>query len=287
VYNNILPSVNVKYALSDDQNLRFAASLTNTLPEFKEIAEFNYVSPTGQGTLGNPDIEKSDNLNVDFKYEYFPTSGQLVSGALFFKNIQNPINKALRKGSTGWYTYDNTADDAYALGLEVEGKFDVREGETYNLKTAFNFSYMFTRQNLTEDYQYSDVTTARLQGASDFIGNASLIYEMGEDDKKFVSTLTGNYASDKIAVLGSSTNAGAFSGTLFNNNIIEKGFVTLDFVAKKNLSEKLTLSFVAKNILDPKIRQTQEISTVTSVEDITVSEYRRGRLLTLGLSYIF
>ena len=286
-YDNILPSLNVKYALEDTQNLRLALSMTNTLPEFKEISRFVYISPSGRGIVGNEDLEKSDNFNADLKYEFFPSSNQVLSGAIFGKYIINPINKTIEKGSRGFLTYDNTSEFAIVAGAEIEGKLGLFENDNYQLNSSFNFTYMYTDQSLNDEYQFSDVTNAKLQGASDFIGNIALTLESGSEDKKLTSTLAANYASDKIAVVGGSTNSSASSSTLFNNHIIEKGFVTLDFVLSKYLEENLKVSLTAKNILNPTIQQTQVIKTRLSEDELVVSEYKNGSVLTLGLSYSF
>lgn len=54
VYDNVYMIANLKYSIDGDQAIRFASSRTITLPEFKEISPFEYVSPTGQVTRGNP-----------------------------------------------------------------------------------------------------------------------------------------------------------------------------------------------------------------------------------------
>ena len=89
-YNTMLPSLNLKYELNEVQFVRIALSKTNTLPEFKELAPFEYVSPNGRVTKGNPNIEKSDNFNVDLKWEMFPENGGLISATGFYKQIKNP-----------------------------------------------------------------------------------------------------------------------------------------------------------------------------------------------------
>ena len=55
-----MPSLNIKYSITDDQNLRFATSKTVSYPEFKEVAPFVYESiATRIG--GNPDLLGSSN----------------------------------------------------------------------------------------------------------------------------------------------------------------------------------------------------------------------------------
>ena len=64
-YNKLYPSINIRRSLSDKSAFRAAFSRTITLPEFKEISPFEYVSPTGQITRGNPDLIASTDINFD------------------------------------------------------------------------------------------------------------------------------------------------------------------------------------------------------------------------------
>ena len=121
-YESLYPSVNLKYELSENKYLRFASSITQTLPEFKELSPFEYVSPTGRVTKGNPDLEKSEIYNFDLKYEMFPERGQLFSATAFYKQINNPINLALTRGSSGYFFYANTGEKATLYGVELEAK---------------------------------------------------------------------------------------------------------------------------------------------------------------------
>ncbi|MBV1925202.1 MAG: carboxypeptidase-like regulatory domain-containing protein, partial [Dokdonia sp.] len=86
----ILPSVNVKYALSDDENLRFSFSSTVSNPEFKEVAPFVYEDVT-QRIGGNPDLLSdpafSRIYNLDIKYEWFMERGEIFSVGAFAKAI--------------------------------------------------------------------------------------------------------------------------------------------------------------------------------------------------------
>ena len=266
-----------------------ASSLTQTLPEFKEVAPFEYVSPTGRVTRGNPDLEKSDVTNIDLKYEFFPSNGELVSATGFYKNIKNPINLAQTRGSAGIFEYANTGNEANVYGLEVEGRFDLisNEEEESLLNFNANITKMWFNQDLLENYQFKNQTETDLQGASDLIINSSLSYN-SQTDKEFNATLTGNYSSDKIFALGSPEDF-ANSAVLYNDAIIEKGFVTLDLVLSKELTDDLQLKFVGRNILNPEIRQTQLIRNInTGVEtDETVLSYKKGSLLSLSLKYTF
>jgi outer membrane receptor protein involved in Fe transport len=89
-----------------------AASRTITLPEFKEMSPFEYVYPTGRVVKGNPDLLPSTDYNIDLKWEVFPTVKELISVTAFYKMIEDPINLALTRGSSGYFYYANTGERA-------------------------------------------------------------------------------------------------------------------------------------------------------------------------------
>ncbi|MFC2109690.1 outer membrane beta-barrel protein [Bacteroidota bacterium] len=286
-YTNILPSLNLKYALNETNFIRFATSLTNTLPEFKELAPFEYVSPTGRVTKGNPELVKSDNMNIDLKWEAFPESGNLFSVTTFYKQIKNPINLAQSRGSSGNFSYANTGEKANIYGLELEGRVDLFDNDDSKLNLNMNATKMWFNQDLLEEYQYKGKTATDLQGASDLILNTALSFNTKEE-KEFSATASLNYSSDKVAILGAPESFDN-SATLYNDEIIENGFWTLDMVFSKELSEKLSLKLRGRNLLNPAIKQSQKILPLsTGVEtNEVVSSYKKGSQVTLSLKYKF
>ena len=289
VYQSLYPSINLKLEVAENSYLRFASSITQTLPEFKELSPFEYVSPTSRVTKGNPDLEKSEIYNFDVKYEMFPKSGQLFSATAFYKQINDPINLAQTRGSSGYFFYANTGEKATVYGFELEAKTDLlkNDDEEGILNLTGNITKMWLEQDLLKDFQYKDITTSSLQGASDFIANGSLSFS-DKKEKEFVATLTGNYASDKIFALGSPedfSNSAAF----YNDEIIEKGFVSLDFVMSKQINKNILLKLVGRNLLNPEIKQTQLVkSLITNIETTeTVLSYKKGSQLTFSVKYTF
>lgn len=79
---DILPSLNVKYAVNENSNVRFAGSKTITRPVIMEAYPLEFVNPDGTIEQGNTNIKNSENINFDLKYEIFPTAKELfVVGA--------------------------------------------------------------------------------------------------------------------------------------------------------------------------------------------------------------
>ncbi len=299
-YNNVYPSVNLKYSISEKHALRFAASRTITLPEFKEIAPFEYVSPTGQVTRGNPALEASTDFNYDLKWEFFPSSDQLVSLATFYKKIEDPINKVQDRGSAGVFSFFNSGNEAEVFGLELETRLDLikpEDNESPSLKLNFNATRMWHKQDLKEvfdangtfirTFRYKGLTETDLQGASDWILNSTLNYSTN-GEKPWDAALTANYASDKIFALGAPEIQSA-GDQFYNDAIIEKGFVALDAVVSKKINKHLSIRLTGKNLLNPDIERTQLIKpSTTNVEtEQIVRSYTNGVQLSLGFNYRF
>ncbi|MEM7086395.1 MAG: TonB-dependent receptor [Bacteroidota bacterium] len=301
-YNRLYPSINVKYAINEKHSIRLANSLTRTLPEFKEIAPFEYVSPTGQITRGNPDIEASNNFNYDLKWEFFPSNDQLFSVTGFYKKIEDPINRVQDRGSAGIFSYFNSGEKAEVYGVEVEGRVNIIDGGEENdqskLRLTFNASRMWHEQDLKEifdeatgtlirSFRYKGLTKTELQGASDWIVNTSINYDTNTENP-FQATLVGNYASDRVFALGAAE-IQTSSDTNYNDAIVENGFVTLDLILNKQFGEHWRVGLSAKNLLDPEIKRTQLIRpSTTGIEtNETVLSYTRGMQLGLNLNYSF
>ena len=286
--------------------MRLALSRTITLPEFKEIAPFEYVSQTGQVTRGNPNLEASRDLNYDFKWEYFPSSGQLISVAAFYKEISDPINKVQDRGSAGVFSFFNSGEKAEVYGIEAETKLDLitpitgdAEGAEsgYGLNLIFNATRMWHSQDLKEvrdedgnfvrTFRYKGLTKTDLQGASDWILNTSLNFTTAGDNP-FGASLTANYASDKIFALGA-PEIQSESETFYNDAIIEKGFVALDGVISKQFGEHWRVRLIGRNLLNPDIKRSQLVKpSTTNIEtEEIVRSYTSGTQISLGLNYKF
>ena len=298
-YNNIYPTINIKYSPTENSNIRLAGSRTITLPEFKEIAPFEYVSQTGQVTRGNPNLEASTNLNLDLKYEFFPSAGEVLSLTGFYKKIDDPINRVQDRGAAGVFSYFNAGDEANVLGVELGASLNIIDNENpggMDVSVDFNATRMWHEQDLKNEYrdgrlsrtfQYNNKTAVGLQGASDWIFNGSLNFST-QGDNPFNASIVANYASDKIFALGS-PEVQTQPDVFYNDEILEKGFVTLDVILNQDLGEHWGLQFRGQNLLNPEIERIQNIRpSSTGIESTeTVRSYTRGAVLSLGINYSF
>ena len=290
--NFYLPSLSVRYAINDDQNVRLAFSKTVSNPEFKEIAPFVYEG-VSQRIGGNPDLltdpSFSEVFNFDLKYEWFFGSSEIFSVGAFTKQINNPVNLVVAFDATGTQRYFRTGDKAtiYGAELEVRKNFLLDEEDQPKLAAGLNVTYMHTTQDLFENIDGSIYDTSfnrsedELQGASPLIINADINYRPVFKNYKPTANLIFSYFSDRIDALG--------SGQL--GNVIEKGVPTLDFVWKSELKEGLQFNISAKNLLDPSIRYVRETTNgdviVTSANGKGVTNYKRGITIGASLKYNF
>ena len=281
--NFYLPSLNVRYALNDDSNLRFSFAKTVSFPEFKEVAPFVYEDVTKR-VGGNPDLLNdpsfSDVYNIDLKYEWFFGKSELLSIAGFAKEIRNPVNLVIANDATGTRRYFRTGEKANVYGVELEVRKNLVTDADENavVSAGINGTYMHTQQDLRSSNGLFSSTLDRddeLQGASPFLINADINYSPTSfENYKPVANLIYSYFADRIDALG--------SGQL--GNIVEKGYGTLDFVWRNEFGDNWEINASAKNLLDPDIEYVRE---GTSFGDYTTSIYRRGINVGLNVKYKF
>ncbi|TBN01909.1 TonB-dependent receptor [Hyunsoonleella flava] len=292
-----LPSLNIKYALNEDQNIRFSASRTVSNPEFKEVAPFVYENVTDR-IGGNPDLLNdpafSTIINLDLKYEWFINKGEILSIGVFNKTINDPVNLVSANDATGTQRFFRTGDRADVFGIEFEARKGLikNEDEENILSAGMNITYTSTTQDLKTVSGTFNTNFNRdsdeLQGASPVLINADVSYSPTFGEYKPVANLVFSYFSDRIDALG--------SGQL--GNIIEKGVPTLDFVWKNTINKNFEINASIKNLLNPTIERVREnvsfdptlandLGVNADLSEFALSSYKRGVNASLQIKYKF
>lgn len=269
-----LPSLNIKYELNDRQALKLGLSKTYTLPQSKEISPYQYVN-IGFASEGNPGLRPSDNYNIDLKWESYPKPSELLSVAVFYKRIINPIGRVDKGNSAGLLTYDNIGKSADVMGVEAEIRKNVFErknasgSNTHKLSFGLNASLLHT--GLVLNLMNTRERKSRLEGASPFIMNTDITYDHLNAKNSLTTSLVFNYFSNRIYT----------NGTLGFQDIIEKGVPTLDFVSSFKFNKKLSLKWRMANLLNPYFNLARKSNA--SNEKIILSQYKKGINLSLGI----
>lgn len=95
-YAAVLPSLNLKYELTDDIIWRFGASKNVTRPSLSDVGYHADVSQTSGDKItdvrmGNPQLDPFESTNFDTAIEWYFENIGFFSAALFYKNIDNFI----------------------------------------------------------------------------------------------------------------------------------------------------------------------------------------------------
>jgi outer membrane receptor protein involved in Fe transport len=189
-YFDFLPSLNLNYNLTENNNLRFSASQTVARPEFREVSNFSFYDFVRNAqVVGNPNLQKTKITNLDLRFESFFTPTENFSTSLFFKHFDSPIEQIVANGSSPSnliLTYSNPKNSRL-FGAEME----LRKKVTNSLTFYTNLSYIKSKVEVNNIIR-------PLQGQSPYIVNSGLFYT-----KKNISvSLFYNRIGERISAVG-------------------------------------------------------------------------------------
>jgi len=242
-YTDILPSLQFKYAINKNQNLRVAYYKALARPGFAELI------PDGTDgeffkEIGNPQgLNHTLADNLDVRYElYSKNADQLLLG-VFYKNIQDPIEISAVKpqGVNSLYLMPINNGTATNYGFEAVftkyfGVFGISANYTYtqsSITDSVGYSYRNTQGSIISA---RTTETRPLQGQSNHIGNLSFIYKnpkIGLDIQ-----VAGVYTGERIS----------FLSPYLGLNYWQSPTTQLDFSFEKTVVKKLTVYGKVNNI---------------------------------------
>jgi outer membrane receptor protein involved in Fe transport len=217
-----LPALGMVYRLGATQNLRLSASKTVNRPEFRELAPFRF-KPIAGGLeqTGNPDLISASISSYDARWEWFPSSRDVIAASLFYKDFTNPIEAIQVSGAALTETFQN-ALSARNQGIELELRrnagawWDALEDFTLIL----NYSYIDSQIELGPNTIQTNLDRP-LVGQPDHVGNVViewLVPQWGSSVR-----LLYNYTGEKIA----------YAGTNGLDDIVEDPRGTIDLVYRQ------------------------------------------------------
>jgi TonB-dependent receptor len=243
-YFDVLPSLNLKYTLDNMQDLRFSYYSAISRPNFYELIPHSVGDPDADyNEVGNPNLKRITSDNFDLRYELFPKGlDQLLVGA-FYKNIQNPIEYAveLPAHATDYVLEPENFGNANNYGFELDAtkylrNFGIRLNYTYtnsDITTTKLMDFRDGNGNLT----HTTVSQTRpLQDQSKNIGNLSFLYR--DPKSGFDAQISAVYTGARIYAVS----------PYLDNDIWQKGFVTLDVSAEQKIFKKFYVYVKATNL---------------------------------------
>jgi len=273
------PSVNVKYFINDQWQLRGAIWKGLSRPGFEKTApKLDYDNDGGDvsGSAGNPALQPYEAVNYDLSLEFYGDDMTFVSLGLFRKDIKNAIYPKIYQTATllgvtfndGVETWEN-AQDSTIDGIEA----NVQYGWDNGFYFAGNMTW--TDGESTFEPENNVFYTTPFRKLADEAANVSLGYDQGPWDIR----LAANYRSDYLdALADGDEDIGEVSET--NSRFVDD-YLQIDLTVKHKVNSQLEVKFEAINLAN------REEYYYWGFED-QLSQYDLfGRNYSLGMTYNF
>ena len=270
--HDFFPALNMKYAISEEHSLRFAASRTVTRPSFIEMAPFLYQESYGSAQIrGNEELQNGYNYNADLKYEWFGQSGDMFSVTGYFKYLVNPIERIQElNGGATQHSFRN-AENGIATGIEMEFRKELFK----DFRIGANASYMYTNVKLPLGGAYT-YKERSLQGASPILLNADLTWSPRlKNDGQLNFALVYNLQGSRIHAVGVSQ----------LGDIKQLSVHTLNFNFCYDINDNFSLKMRMNDLLCSEMVFVQEVPFTGQI--LEVERFEDGSSFELGISYKF
>lgn len=207
-YTDILPSLNVKYYVTDDIIARGAYYAAIVRPAFGDMSPRALINDDrDEIELGNPNLEAYSADNFDLSFEYYPTNLSVVSVGVFYKNISNAIFPARYDFEDVPANVDLSFLPAATLATIEDVETFINVGKSTLKGIEFNYvqnlgdlsksldGFLFSG-NLTltdSETQLPDGREVGFLKQADTVGNISLAYDNGPWDLRVSANYRGDY----------------------------------------------------------------------------------------------
>ncbi|GAA4294605.1 TonB-dependent receptor [Aestuariibaculum suncheonense] len=268
-YTNLLPGVHLKYNVADNTVLRFAWTNTLARPNYVDLVPYQEINNEDEEIyFGNSELNPTTSMNFDIMAEQYFKSVGLLSGGVFYKDIQDFIYTNVSEDENGFEVYKPlNGNGATVFGAEVslQRRLDFLPGFAKNFSIYLNYTYLSSDTDGIYNEDGEERTDLDLPNTAPNMLNGSLGYA----DKHFSVRLSGNFSDAYVDEIG---------GRAFEDRYYDKQFF-LDFNANVALSKQLSLYVNLNNITNQPLRYYQGVKGRTMQ-----MEYYEKRL-NFGLKY--
>lgn len=245
---DLLPSANLIYKLTGESNLRLSATRTVARPQLRELAPFVFSDFFGaREILGNPNLDRTNVLNLDARFEVFPRIGEVLAVSLFHKRFTKPIEPIIIPTSRGVVSFQN-AKGAVNTGVELEARksLDLFTPALKEFTFLGNVTIVHSRVDLDTEQTGIQTSSSRpLAGQSPFVVNVSLDW----NHEKTKTRIRGLYN-----VFGARISQVGLNGI---PDMYEQPRHIVDLSAAQGIGEHLDLKATLENVLNAPVRFTQ------------------------------
>lgn len=286
--NFLLPSANLSYNFTETSLLRTSYGRSLNRPEFRESAPFFFYdfdfNVLNYGSLylnpGSP-LKVATIDNVDLRYEFYPSDGELIHVGGFYKRFRDPIENIVVATSNLAYSFAN-APSAYAYGLELDIKKNLNFlDDAFNSSAFTNLTAVFNASLIKSEVQLGDDVVAwdrkrALQGQSPYVINTGLYYQTPENTWQLAALY--NVFGPRIL----------FAGSDQYPDVIEMPRHTVDLTLTKTVSKNWSINAGIQDLFNQRVNLLQDFNGDKKYEtdtDPSLSSYRRGTYYTVGVRF--
>lgn len=292
VDNNFLdffPSVNTTFDVTARTLVRFAYGRTVNRPEFREIAPFVYYNFEEKATYyGNTKLVNCYINNIDLRYEFFPSNGDMITIGGFYKHFQAPIEAHLIESGSGLnYNYSNAESaESYGLELDIRKSFRRLENQDNFLRIFKDFVLIFNGSIIRSRLKTNDPNerdpVRSMQGQAPYIINTGIYYDNSKTG--LMVSVMYNVTGERIAYVGNPSNPHMYQ---IPRNL-------LDFTINKKVGRHFVLKGGIRDIFNQpyELRQNEIVQLLPNDPEHKESRvqktqiYKPSRAFTLGFTLI-
>ncbi len=275
-YDNILPALNLAYALGHDQVARFAMAEVISRPNL--IQEFGFTNlydtahngiggynPTYQGADGGPTLNPYKSTNIDLAYDWYFAKNSYVSADVFYKDISNYIlnntGRELHDNQTTWAT-----NATYLVTRPQNGGSATSKGVSLAYQQAFDNGF-----GLQANYTYCDATGR--DGPLPFASKNQINIGPYFENKLGLLRLTYSWRSDFAT--------GSFNGS---TSVITRPYTSIDVNAEFKITKNISLAVSARNLTNETYQQYYKLP---NGQQVFAAAYKTGSIYSAGIHFSF
>ena len=284
-FRDTLPSLNLVYELRPKMNVRAAYGRTLARPNFREMAPYETFEFVGDFVyIGNPDLKRTLIDNFDLRWEWFTGPGRIVAVSAFWKNLKNPIEKAIFAPTgliinQGEIQYQNPEKGrVYGGEFELRQKLDALWAPLKNLTFGLNLTVVESSVDISPAelavarlYKADAPAKRALAGQSNHLVNGDLSYS--NPRTRTSASIYYNLFGERLALVSP-------PGT---PDIFEQPAAELDFIFSQKFGARWKFGFSAKNLFNSEEKAIQTFRGV----DYLRYERQRGRSYSVSFGYGF
>ncbi|WP_078083608.1 TonB-dependent receptor [Microbulbifer mangrovi] len=260
----LLPSLMVRYSITDDLQARFSYTETLRRPAFTQLNSWVYYYPSVTGTNGsasggNPDLKPVESQNFDLALEWYFAESSALYGTLFRRNVEGFVydsksyvthqgeNEA--ESSTYILTRPDNSSNGVLEGLEI--------GATYfpanlpELLDGFGVQASYTLLDSSQDVPIYDDESGDLIGMQETpifgVSDSSYSVVLAYDKNDLDMRLSYVWRDDFVHHNGSRVFANPLA-------VSREAETSMDFQASYDVSDNLVVTFDATNLTEEEFR---------------------------------